>query len=92
MIQRQLRKSLFALAAALVLLPASHSPAQQPRAPTAGSAAAAGDMADFFSQVGNQIYEDCIFELSQEQLEVQQALIEAYIKQGAPSSRPGSLP
>jgi hypothetical protein len=33
--------------------------------------------------VGDQIYEDCIFELSEEQLEVQHALIEAYIKQGA---------
>jgi hypothetical protein len=42
-------------------------------------------MADFFSQVGNKIYEDCIFELSQEQIEVQQALIEAYIKHGATS-------
>ena len=78
----RLRKSLLALAAALVLLPAGHSLAQQPRAP----ATAAGDIADFFSQVGDQIYEDCIFELSQEQLEVQQSLIKAYIKQGAPSS------
>lgn len=43
-------------------------------------------MADFFRQVGDQIYEDCIFELSQEQLEIQQALIQAYIKQGAPSA------
>ena len=75
-----------ALAAAFVLLPASHSLAQQPRAPAADPAAAAGDIADFFSQVGDQIYEDCIFELSQEQLEVQQSLIKAYIKQGAPSS------
>jgi hypothetical protein len=82
----RLRKSLLALAAALVLLPAGHSLAQQPRAPAADPATAAGDIADFFSQVGDQIYEDCIFELSQEQLEVQQALIKAYIKQGAPSS------
>ena len=81
-----LRKSLLALAAALVLLPAGHSLAQQPRAPAADPATAAGDIADFFSQVGDKIYEDCIFELSQEQLEVQQALIKAYIKQGAPSS------
>ena len=58
--------------------------AQQATTPTAGSATAA-DMADFFSQVGNKIYEDCIFELSQEQIEVQQALIEAYIKHGATS-------
>ena len=58
--------------------------AQQATTPTAGSAAAA-DIADFFSQVGDQIYEDCIFELSQEQIEVQQALIKAYIEQGATS-------
>ncbi len=66
------RKSLLALVAAFVLLPASHSLAQQPKAPAADPAAAAGDIADFFGQVGDQIYEDCIFELSQEQLEVQQ--------------------
>ena len=79
-------KSLFACAASLALLPGGHGVAQQPSPPPGGSAAAAGDIADFFSQVGDQIYEDCIFELSQEQLEVQQALIEAYIKHGAPSA------
>ena len=42
-------------------------------------------MADFFSQVGNDI-SDCIFELSEEQIEVQQALIQAYIKHGATSA------
>jgi hypothetical protein len=78
-------KSLIAAAAILALLPSGHSLAQQPKIPSAGSAAAAGDMANFFRQVGDQIYEDCIFELSQEQLEVQQALIKAYIKQGAGS-------
>lgn len=82
----RLRKSLFAWVATLVLLPSGYSVAQQSKTPTAGSATAAGNIADFFSQVGDQIYEDCIFELSQEQLEVQQALIEAYIKQGASSS------
>lgn len=82
----KLRKSLLAMAAAIVWLPAGHALAQQPKAPAADPAAAAGDIADFFSQVGDQIYEDCIFELSQEQLEVQQALIKAYIKQGATSS------
>lgn len=81
----RLRGSLFAAVAALVLLPSGYSTAQQPKTPNAGSATAAGDIADFFSQVGDQIYEDCIFELSQEQLEVQQALIQAYIKQGADS-------
>ena len=82
----KLRKSLFALVATLVLLPAGYGLAQQPNSPAAGSATAADNIADFFSQVGDQIYDDCIFELSQEQLEVQQALIKAYIKQGAPSS------
>ena len=43
-------------------------------------------MAYFFSQVGNRIYEDCIFELSQEQIEVQQELVKAYIKLGATSA------
>ena len=81
-----LRKSLFASAAMLVLLPAGHGLAQQPKTPDPGSAAAAGDIANFFRQVGDQIYEYCIFELSQEQLEVQQALIQAYIKQGASNS------
>jgi hypothetical protein len=57
--------------------------AQEAKSPRAASASAAGEIADFFGQVGDQIYEDCIFELSQEQHEVQQALIEAYIKQGA---------
>jgi hypothetical protein len=55
--------------------------AQDAKLPSAPSAA--GDIANFFGQVGDQIYEDCIFELSQEQVEVQHALIEAYIKQGA---------
>jgi hypothetical protein len=77
------RTSLFASVATLVLLPAGFCLAQQTEALTAGSAKAAGDIADFFRQVGDQIYDYCIFELSQEQLEVQQALIEAYIKQGA---------
>jgi hypothetical protein len=80
------RNSLFASVATLVLLPAGYGLAQQPKIPAAGSATAAGDIANFFSQVGNQIYEYCIFELSQEQLEVQQALIEAYIKHGASNS------
>src|SRR5215510_312027 len=81
-----LRRTLFASVVTLLLLPADGSPAQQANAPAAGPAAAAGDIANFFGQVGDQIYGHCIFELSQEQLEVQQALIEAYIKQGAPSA------
>ena len=79
----RLRSALFASAAILAVLPAGHGLAQEPKTPDRGSATGAGDIANFFSQVGNQIYQYCIFELSQEQLEVQQALIEAYIKQGA---------
>lgn len=68
----------------LALLSASLTLAQQPPVPTAaGPKSAADDIADFFSQVGDQIYDDCIFELSQEQLEVQQELILAYMKHGA---------
>jgi hypothetical protein len=77
------RRLALALVAALASLPLGHGLAQQPKTPAAG--AAAGDIADYFSQVGDQIYEDCIFELSPEQLEVQQALIQAYIKHGASS-------
>lgn len=80
------RASLLACVTTLAVLWSAPGLAQQPKAPSPGSTAAAGDIADFFSQVGDQIYEDCIFELSQEQVEVQQALIEAYIKQGATSS------
>jgi hypothetical protein len=75
-----------ALASAVGLLclwPVDGSLAQQGKKTAGGSAEAAAKIADIFSQVGDQIYEDCIFELSQEQLDVQQALIQAYIQQGA---------
>ena len=80
-----LRKPLFAWLVTFVLLPAGYGLAQQPPTPT-DPASSASDIADFFSQVGDQIFEDCIFELSQEQLEVQQALIAAYVKHGASNS------
>jgi len=79
------------MASALLLLATGQGMAQQTTAPAALPAGgppptAAADIANFFSQVGNRIYEYCIFELSEEQLEVQHALIEAYIKQGATSA------
>lgn len=52
----------------------------------AGPSEAAAQLADIFSQLGDQIYEECIFELSPEQVEVQHALILAYVQQGAPST------
>lgn len=79
----------FILAACLPLFAAHDGVAQQAPAsgpPSPAAAAAAGQIADFFSEVGDQIYEDCIFELSQEQIEIQQALIVAYIKAGASSA------
>ena len=85
----RLRRVLLVSATSLLLLPSAYSQAQQPEKTDTGSAAAAAaadQIADFFSQVGDQIYEDCIFELSQEQIDVQQALIQAYIKQGADSA------
>lgn len=79
-----LRRLVLASAVSLLSLwPADGSLAQQAKKTAGGSAEAAAKIADIFSQVGDQIYEDCIFELSQEQLDVQQALIQAYIQQGA---------
>jgi len=67
------------LAAAGVLLSINVARAEQPADP----AAAADQIADFFGKVGDQIYENCIYELSDEQIDVQHALVEAYIEHGA---------
>src|SRR5690242_14906171 len=82
----RLHHTLIAMLAAVVMATPGVAAAQQPKKSDPGSAAAAGNIADFFSKVGDQIFEECIYELSQEQLEVQQALIEAYVQQGAPSA------
>ncbi|MFM9848099.1 MAG: DUF2778 domain-containing protein [Hyphomicrobiaceae bacterium] len=75
------------IAAALLLLLVQHVSAQQQSdAPIADSATAADHIANAFSQLGDQIYDECIFELSEEQLEVQQALIQAYVARGASST------
>jgi hypothetical protein len=50
---------------------------------TAAPASAADQIADIFSKIGDQIYEECIFALSDEQIEVQRGLVDAYMKQGA---------
>ena len=80
----RLRHGLVVSLATLALLPASVGHSQQPTKIPA--ATAADEIADFFQKVGDQVYEHCIFDLSQEQIEVQQALIGAYVKQGASSS------
>lgn len=75
---------LLAGAAALALL-APPCAAQDNAAPTT-RAEAADDVASFFARVSDQLYEeDCIFELSPEQLDVQEALVQAYVRQGATS-------
>ncbi len=53
--------------------------------PSPGGAGPMGadELADIFSKVGDQLYEDCIFELSQEQVLVQYALVQAYVAKGA---------
>jgi hypothetical protein len=81
-----IRRTLLACAASLLLLPCGHSLAQPSPDANAAAAAAADQIADFFSKVGDQIYEDCIFELSPEQVEVQHALVTAYIENGADSA------
>ncbi len=77
-------RSGLATAGLLMALALPFAPAGAEQPPVSKQAPNAGDIANFFSQVGDKIYEDCIFELSEEQLEVQRALIEAYIKHGAP--------
>jgi len=82
----RLRRMVLASVTSLLLLPSDDGLAQQSTKIAADSATTADEIADIFSKVGDQIYEECIFELSQEQVEVQYALIEAYIKQGASGS------
>jgi len=83
-----IRRTVLASVAGLLLLPFGSCLAEPARSPDAGAsaAAAADQIADFFGKVGDQIYEDCIFELSPEQIEVQHALVKAYIKNGASSA------
>lgn len=80
-----LARACLALAALLCLACATPLMAE-PQSKGAGPSAAAAQIADIFSEIGDQIYEECIFELSPEQIEVQHALIQAYITQGAPST------
>lgn len=74
-----------AAAAGLLLASAQTSLAEPPGGAVPGLPAA-DEIAHIFSQVGDQIYEDCIFELSEEQIDVQAALIHAYIENGATST------
>jgi hypothetical protein len=81
-----IRAALLAALMSLLLVPSAQAQAQQSKPTNAGTAEAAAKLADIFSKVGDQIYEECIFELSPEQIEVQEALIKAYIEHGASSA------
>ncbi|WP_244534626.1 tlde1 domain-containing protein [Hyphomicrobium sp. CS1GBMeth3] len=54
--------------------------------PAGAASAAAAEIAEIFSKVGDQIYEECIFELSEEQVLIQAALIQSYVERGATSA------
>lgn len=74
-----------AAVAALLLAAIAITPARAQEATDTAAAppAMADEIADIFSKVGDQIYEDCIFDLSEEQVAVQAALIQIYIQKGA---------
>jgi hypothetical protein len=84
-----LGSSSFFLSSALsAFLGSAQAQAQEPPdfgagEPGAGAGMAAGELADIFSKVGDQLLEDCIFELSEEQVMVQYALVQAYVARGA---------
>lgn len=77
------KAALLALAAGLLAFGVTPGLAQNPPASAPPTPTAADQIADIFSKVGDQLYEECIFELSQEQLDVQAALVQAYMDQGA---------
>ncbi len=81
-----IRRTVLASLTSLLLLPSGTSLAQPSGNTDAGTAAAAAKLADIFSKIGDQIYEDCIFDLSPEQIVVQDALIKAYVAHGASSA------
>jgi hypothetical protein len=81
-----IREALLAVLTSLLLVPCVYAQAPPSGNTGAGTAEAAAQIADIFSKIGDQIYEDCIFELSPEQIDVQHALIQAYVAHGASSA------
>lgn len=81
----QARSGLTRKAAAIVVATALslHAGGSRAQVATTGSSAeTAARMADFFASIGDQIFKECLYELSDEQIEVQQALVQAYIARG----------
>jgi len=84
-VSRLTRNGLTTRAAAIVLATALllHAGGSRGQTPPSGSSAeTAARMADFFGSIGDQIFKECLYELSDEQIEVQQALVKAYIARG----------
>lgn len=76
-------RSCLAALTSILLLPVGEGRADPSPAVTPAGPATADAIADIFSQIGDEFYDTCIFELSQEQIAVQEGLIEAYVEQGA---------
>jgi hypothetical protein len=92
----RIRATAFAAVGGLIMLASSAglaqeaatqrtAPAPVEAVPSPSAGAAADAIADVFSKVGDQLYEDCIFELSEEQVAIQAALILSYVERGATS-------
>lgn len=83
----RIRTAVLAAATALVAFAPQTARAQPVgNDPSGGASAAAAEIAEIFSKVGDQIYEECIFELSEEQVLIQAALIQSYVERGATSA------
>ena len=86
-LKHTLRTMVLPSAMGIFLLPLADGRAEQSPRFDGGPPSTANSIADVFSQVGDEIYQNCVFELSEEQIAVQHALIRAYIQQGATGSK-----
>ena len=86
-LKHTLGRTVFASAMSIFLLPSPYGRAEQSPRVDAGPPSTADSIADVFSQVGDEIYANCVFELSEEQIAVQHALITAYMQQGATGAK-----
>jgi hypothetical protein len=86
-LKHMLGRTVLASAMAIFLLPSAYGRGEQSPRDNPGSPSTADAIAEVFSQVGDEIYANCVFELSEEQIAVQRALIIAYIQQGATGAK-----
>ena len=86
-LKHTLGRTVLASAIGIFLLPSAYGRAEQSPRVDSGPPSTANSIADVFSQVGDEIYANCVFELSEEQIAVQRALIIAYMQQGATGAK-----